>query len=133
MKIMKTVTITVAGLVILCGGCATTRPDLVEMGTVRVEKIDDHRIGGHIGTVSVYQDNGNVKIKGGLRNVPLNARTGDVEIQLLDADEKILKQINASVKPGYQMHRSRSSRNPSFSADFQMSLSTGMVIRVTHK
>lgn len=133
MKIMKTVTITAAGLVILCGGCVTMRTDLTEKGTVRIEKIDDHMIGGHIGVVSVYQDDGNIKIEGRLKNVPLNARAGDVEIELLDADGKVLKQISASVKPGYQMHRSRSSRNPHFSADFQMSLSTGMVIRVTHK
>lgn len=133
MEIVKTVIITLAGLVIFCGGCATTRTDLVEKGTVRIEKIDDHMISGHIGAVSVYQDDGNVKIEGRLKNVPLNASTGDVEIEALGSDGKVLKQTNAAVTPGYQMHRSRSSRNPRFSADLPIFLSTGIVIRVIHK
>ncbi|MDO9542148.1 MAG: hypothetical protein Q7J98_07480 [Kiritimatiellia bacterium] len=130
---MRTTTITAAGLVILCGGCATTRTDLARNGTVRIEKIDSHMIGGHIGSVSVYQDDGNVKMEGRLKGVPLNARAGDVEIEILDSDGKVLKKIIPAVTPGHQMHRSRSSRNPRFSADFPMSLSTGMVIHIMHK
>lgn len=109
-------------------GCASNRVNLVDNGTVRVERVNSQRT--TISKIYVYQERNALVISGRVKRNSSSAIAGGghVDITVLDQDEQPIKNTCKSYFP----RKIRRSRTSSFSVSLPLVLSKGSTIKVVH-
>lgn len=128
-KIMSIISNVVFGLAMIVGlGCASNRINLVDNGTVTVERINSQ--GAYVSSVYVYQDGDYLVISGRVKQLYSTVVTdrGHVDITMLNPYGTTLKQVSKRYNP----RLSRKKRTAYFRARLPVILTPGVIVRVMH-
>ncbi len=129
MRNIKIIILTIFSLTIASfGGCASNRINLVDNGTVTIERVNSKKM--LISKVSVYQEGETLVIKGKVRRRFSSgiAAGGHVDIAVFDQEEKPIKNITKHYASRWVKHPHASS----FTVRLPLILSQGSVVRVAH-
>ena len=129
MRNIKIVIFAIFGLTIVyIAGCASNRINLVDNGTVSIERVSSQRT--LVSKVYVYQQEEELVISGRVRRRLSTglAGGGHVDITVLNQEGKPIKNISKGYLPRWIKH----SRTSSFTVHLPLIISEASIVRVVH-
>ena len=115
-------------LSIIGGECAESRINLVDDGTVTVERVDSRQ--ARIVNVNVYQDGEGIVISGTVRrkSTTVAVDKGHVDVVVFSPDGNIIQEVIARYTPRLTKKR----RSAQFSVRIETSLPNNSIVRMVH-
>lgn len=121
--------LTLIGIVLILSGCASNLQNLEKTGTVSLEIVPSTSHNIVISEARVYQDGGELVIKGKVkRKTTIFESGGHVEIGIIGPEGKVLEEIWTGYVPSIIPRKG--TRESSFSVHVPVILPAGSVVRV---